>query len=120
MRGLPPFTPIVPDARVRAVNIVLGLWLFASAFLLDRAGNAGLNAWLVGLFVAAIAFIALYAPGLRFLNTGLAVWLLVSTIWFGYARAWVAFHDAFVAGAMLVVSLVRTPALALRRRDAIG
>ena len=119
MRGLPPFTPIAPDARVRAVNIVLGLWLFASAFLFDRAGNAGLNAWLVGLFVAAIAFIALYAPGLRFLNTGLAVWLLVSTIWFGYARAWVAFHDAFVAGAIIVVSLVPPLPLASRPRESV-
>ncbi|HSD22287.1 MAG TPA: hypothetical protein VLC54_19715 [Anaeromyxobacter sp.] len=119
MRGLPPFTPLVPDARVRAVNIALGLWLFASTFLLDRAGNAGFNTLLVGLFVAAIALIALYAPGLRFLNTGLAAWLLVSTIWFGYSKAWVAFHDAAVAGAMVVVSLVRTPALMLRRRESV-
>jgi hypothetical protein len=120
MRGPPLFTPVVPDARARAVNIALGLWLFASAFVLDRPGNAGFNTWLVGLFVAPIAFIALYAPGLRFLNTGLAVWLLVSTVWFGYRQAWVAFHDAFVAGAMLVVSLGRTPPLVLRRRGAIG
>ena len=120
MRGLPPFTPIVPDARVRAVNVALGLWLFASTFLFHRTGDAGFNTFLVGLFVAAIAFIALYAPGLRFLETGLGAWLLVSTIWFAHAQAWLAVHDAVLGVAIIVVSLVPTPPLAARPRDAVG
>ncbi len=118
MRGLPPFTPVASNVRVRAVNIALGLWLFASTFVLPRDGGVGFSTWLVGLWVATLALLALYAPALRFLNTALAGWLLVTTIWFPHTHAWVAFHDAFVAGVMLVVSLVKTTPLELRPRDA--
>ncbi|WP_242344921.1 hypothetical protein [Anaeromyxobacter terrae] len=114
MRGLPPFTPVASSVRVRAVEMALGLWLFASTFLLPRDGGVGFSTWLVGLWVATNALLALYAPFLRFLDTGLAVWLFATTLWFPHAHAWVAFHDAFVAGAIFVVSLVKTSPLELR------
>src|SRR5580698_9645589 len=67
-------------ATARIVNIVLGIWLFVSAFLWPHSYAQMTNTWIVGLLCIAFALIAMRVPEARYLNTALAVWLLVS-VW---------------------------------------
>ena len=64
----------------RIVNIVLGVWLFVSAFLWAHSYAQMTNTWIVGALCAAFALIAMRVPEARYLNTLLAVWLFVS-VW---------------------------------------
>jgi hypothetical protein len=89
----------------RVINIVLGIWLFISAFLWIHASAEMTNTWIVGLICMAIAIIALRVPEARYLNTALAVWLLIS-VWalptISVATRW---NNALVALAIFFVSL---------------
>lgn len=62
----------------RWVNIVLGIWLFISAFLWPHSEAQFTNTWIVGAVMAILAFAALRAPQLRFVNAAIAVWLFIS------------------------------------------
>lgn len=64
----------------RIINIVLGVWLFISAFIWPHTYAQMTNTWIVGLLIAIVAALAMRAPQLRYLNTALAVWLFVS-VW---------------------------------------
>ncbi len=64
----------------RIVNIVLGIWLFVSAFIWPHSYAQMTNTWIVGLLCVAFALIAMRVPEVRYLNTLLAVWLFIS-VW---------------------------------------
>lgn len=64
----------------RIANIILGIWLFISAFLWPHSDAQLTNTWIVGLAIIAIALIALAAPPVKYLNTALAIWLFIS-VW---------------------------------------
>jgi hypothetical protein len=64
----------------RIMNIMLGIWLFLSAFLWTHSGAQFNNAWLVGALIAGFASIALAVPQFSYLNVVLALWLFVSAI----------------------------------------
>jgi hypothetical protein len=89
----------------RIVQIVLGVWLFISAFLWLHSGAQMTNTWVVGALCVAFALIALRVPEARYLNTLLAVWLFVS-VWalptLSSATRWC---NALTAIAIFAVSL---------------
>lgn len=62
----------------RAVNIALGVWLFISAFLWTHTEAQFTNTWLLGVAIAAIAFLTMATPAMRWVNAALAAWLIVS------------------------------------------
>jgi hypothetical protein len=69
--------PIARTARIG--NAILGIWLFASAFLLPHTPWHRISDAAVGAVTAAVALAALYfRPQLRVINIALAVWLFVS------------------------------------------
>ena len=73
----------------RIVNFLLGLWLMAAPALLGYIGTpAEVNDRIVGPLVASIAFVAIWeiTRGLRWLNVGLGLWLVVAPFLLG---AWV-------------------------------
>jgi hypothetical protein len=90
----------------RFVNIALGLWLFASAFLLPHQGNTRFNDWMIGLLVASTALSAVWAPAMRWANTYLAVALAFWALVLEYSSRVTRVHDLVVAGLIFVVSLV--------------
>jgi hypothetical protein len=92
---------------IRAANVLLGAWLFASAFAWHHQDNVGFNDWGCGVLVAASALCAIWAPPLRWVSAGLAVWLGFSALVFGYASAPTRLHDLALAGAILIVSVIR-------------
>ena len=73
----------VPRAEeARYANILLGLWLFLTAFAWRHAPAAWANTWIVGLLVVAVAIWGLTYPGLWRVNALLGVWLIVAALVF--------------------------------------
>src|SRR5262249_31763739 len=62
----------------RGLNIVLGIWLFISAFLWPHFEPQFTNTWLLGIICVAAAVVALRVPWFRYVNTALAIWLFIS------------------------------------------
>ncbi len=89
----------------RVVNIVLGIWLFVSAFLWPHSYAQMNNTWIVGVLCVAFALIAMRVPEARYLNTLLAVWLFIS-VW-ALPRLTIAtqWNNALVAIGILALSL---------------
>jgi hypothetical protein len=92
----------------RIINIVLGVWLFVSAFLWPHSYAQMTNTWIVGLLCIAFALIAMRVPEVRYLNTILAAWLFIS-VWalpsISLATQW---NNALIALAIFFVSLAPT------------
>jgi hypothetical protein len=92
-------------ATARIVNIVLGIWLFVSAFLWPHTYAQMTNTWIVGVLAVAFALAAMRVPEVRYVNTLLAVWLFIS-VWalptMSVATQW---NNALVGIAIFFVSL---------------
>lgn len=92
-------------ASARAINIVLGIWLFVSAFLWPHSYSQMNNTWILGVLCVAFALISTRVPEARYLNTALAVWLFIS-VWalpaISLATQW---NNAIVAIVVFFASL---------------
>lgn len=94
------------QGSARIANIILGAWLFISAFIWPHSPQQYTNAWLVGLLVMAVAIIAFWAPQVRYLNTLLAIWLFISAWSLPRMTAGTAWNHALVAIAIFIASLI--------------
>ncbi len=92
--------------RARTINALLGLWLFASVFVLREESDAAFNTWTVGLFVCLTSVIGYWLPQARFVNAALAVWLAVTTTIFRHASTAAFLNELVAAGAIFALSLV--------------
>jgi hypothetical protein len=104
----------------RALNALLGLWLFVSAFLWPHSRFQLDNAWITGIAAVVLAMAALSGvEWARYLNAALGAWLIVSAILArgsGAATRW----NHLIVG-FLVAFIALAPNLpALRRRRAVG
>jgi hypothetical protein len=87
------------------LNILLGIWLFISAFVWTHSQAQLTNTWILGVLCVVFALIAMRMQQVRYLNTALAVWLFISAFALpGSSRATV-WNNALVAIAIFVVSL---------------
>lgn len=80
-------------------NLVLGLWLFVSPWVLAYAGGAAINAHAVGLAIVSFALIAAYMPKAweEVVNGLFGIWLVVSPFVLGFADATeIALHTVVV------------------------
>lgn len=90
----------------RLVNTLLGLWLFASAFLWPHTTPQLLAAAICGMLVAAIALSSGTFPGARWLNTVVAAALFAFTMSRGSAGDRTRLHDGLLAVAVFLVALI--------------
>ena len=99
----------------RAANVILGIWLFISAFIWPHSVSQFNNTWILGVLCVAFALIAMAIPQARYLNTALAIWLFAS-VWvlprLSTATAW---NNALVAVAIFFFSLVGAEVPGIRR-----
>jgi len=80
-------------------NLVLGLWLFVSPWVLGYDGVPALNAYAMGTGIVVFALIAAYMPKAweEIINIVLGVWLVVSPFVLGFSAATeVALHTVVV------------------------
>src|SRR5579883_1222244 len=70
--------PAVRGAAPRIINVILGVWLFISAFVWPHTQAQMTNTWILGVLCVIFALVAMAVPWVRFLNTLLAIWLFIS------------------------------------------
>jgi hypothetical protein len=90
----------------RTLSLILGLWLFVSAFAFQRPPPAFTNAWVVGLAAALAAITAMTRAPARYANTALAAWLVVSAFALPHRSPASFWHDVAMGLVMLLLSLV--------------
>jgi hypothetical protein len=88
------------------VNLVLGAWLFVSAFVWPHAGHARANTWILGLLIAVFALYAIAQPTARWLNTLAAIWLFFSSLAIGHMEAATVWNNVIVAVIVFALSFV--------------
>jgi hypothetical protein len=88
----------------RVINLVLGIWLFLSAFIWTHTPAQFNNAWIVGLASALAAAIAMRADELRCVNLLLAIWLLISAWGLRTITPATFWNDVIVGIAMLLAA----------------
>lgn len=89
----------------RWISLVLGVWLFISAFLWPHSPASYTNTWVVGALIALAALGALFSPPVRWANTVLAIWLFISTLVIDHVTVATAWNNAIVAVVVFFVSL---------------
>ena len=90
----------------RALNIILGIWLFISAFIWPHTDAQMTNTWICGVLAVAFALIALGVPMVRYVNTLLAIWLFISAFALRDISVGTVWNNALVAVAIFIIALV--------------
>jgi hypothetical protein len=91
----------------RIVNVVLGVWLFISAFAWPHSTAQMTNTWIVGVLQVIFALVALFGVAqARYLNTVLAIWLFISAFALPGGDAGTIWNNVIVAILTFVFSLV--------------
>ncbi len=92
----------------RTLNVILGIWLFISAFVWPHDAAQMTNTWILGVLCVVFALIALGVPKARYLNTVLAIWLFVSAYALLDVSRGTVWNNVLVAIAVFVFSLIPT------------
>lgn len=95
------------------VNLVLGLWMMASPWVLAYAAEMTptRNAFIVGIFIAGLALLALFKVMAweEWLSVALGAWLVISPWILGFSALATAMWNAVIVG--LVVGVLALWAL---------
>ena len=102
-------TPATPATTARIWNVVLGVWLFISAFLWPHSETQMTNTWIMGVLSALFAVASIYYSPARYLNVALAVWLFISSWALPTIHAATTWNNLLVAVAIFVVALIPGP-----------
>ena len=94
----------------RIANVVLGVWLFISAFIWAHTQAQMTNTWIVGALCAIFALAAMRAPQARYVNTALAIWLFISVWVLPTMSAATLWNNVLVAIAVFIVDQDAHPA----------
>ena len=100
----------------RTLNILLGIWLFISAFSWPHNAAQQTNTWIVAVLCVVIAVIAMRVAQVRYPNTALAVWLFISAWALPAASRGTVWNNALVAIAVFVLSLMPSERLQIPTR----
>jgi hypothetical protein len=66
----------------RLTNLMLGLWLFLSAFSWPHPGASGFITWTAGLLIACVSILTMAFPAARWANVVLGLWVMVAAFIF--------------------------------------
>jgi len=102
-----------PDSGVvaRIANIIVGVWLFISAFIWPHSASSRMNTWIVGALCAIFAVIALKSPPVRWVNAVLSVWLFFSALSIYHLSGGTYWNNLIAAIVMFIASLVPSRAV---------
>jgi uncharacterized membrane protein len=106
--GAPP-----AERSASVADLILGVWLFISAFAWAHTPAQRTNAWIVGVLFAVGALVAMRAVRALWAHVILSIWLFISVWALPHDSAATMWNDALVAIAVFVVSMV---GLQARRR----
>lgn len=98
--------PTARGAPPRIINVILGVWLFISAFVWPHTQAQMTNTWILGVLCVIFALVAMAVPWVRYLNTLLAIWLFISAWALPTVSVGTIWNNVLVAIAVFIVSLV--------------
>ncbi len=98
--------PRTHNEMARGLNVLLGIWLFISAFIWDHSLAQRTNTWILGVLCVVFALVAMSAPAMRYLNTALSIWLFISVWALPHRNLGTMWNNALVAIVVFLVSLV--------------
>ncbi|HMF44081.1 MAG TPA: hypothetical protein VKQ32_25580 [Polyangia bacterium] len=105
----------------RIFNVLIGAWLFLSAFAWPHTHGQKLAAMIVGALTVVLSLAASYIGGLRYLIAVMAVMLFVMAVTGTSHWNVTLWHNAIVALAIFVAALLdRGPAGTRREREIYG
>ena len=104
---------------LRILNVLIGTWLFISAFMWPHSPLEAAFTMACGGLSVVLALATIYHRGFRYLNAGLAVVLFVSTIVLAAWRGPTMWHNAVVAIALFVLALFDGTSEAVHRAEAV-
>jgi hypothetical protein len=87
------------------INVVLGVWLFVSAFLLPEPRLHATSTWISGVLCVVFAIASMGVPWARYLNSTLAIWLFVSAWALPTEHVATLWNNVLCSIAIFVVSL---------------
>ncbi len=110
------------DNWAPGINLILGVWLFISAFVWPHTTAAMTNTWILGVIIAVISAISLSVPQVRWLDALAAVWLFISTFAISHQNVGTVWNYVVIAVVVFILCLVgegvytRTPTVTTTRR----
>ena len=91
---------------IRVVNALLGLWLFASAFLVSNTPIQFINVMLISLLVMGFGMASILGKhGARRVNAALGAWLFISALALPHTSMTQTFHNVVMAVLLVITSL---------------
>ncbi len=96
----------MPTQTARYLNLLLGIWLFISAFIWNHTAAERTDTWILGVLCVAFALVALGVSTARWLNTALSIWLFISVWALPHESLGTMWNNALVAIAIFLLSLV--------------
>jgi hypothetical protein len=93
-------------SQARYLNIVLGVWLFISAFVWHHSQAQFTNTWIMGIIVTAVALISLSVPAFRYVNTLAGAWLIISGFALPRATSGTTWNNVIIGILVFLASLV--------------
>ncbi len=94
------------SAGARYLNVLLGAWLFVSAFVWRHTAWEFTNTWIFGAITVVAALASFSVPGVRFVNTLVGVWLIVSGFSMRAMNVATKWNNSLLGFAILLVSLI--------------
>ncbi len=90
--------------EVRILNVLLGIWLFVSAFVWEHATAQRVNSLVLGVVCTVAAVLALRLRPARWVNMALAAWLFLSVIVLPRSGSFGMWNNLLVAVCMFIVA----------------
>ena len=88
--------------EIRGLELVLGVWLFLSAFVWPHTPERTMNCFVVGsAVVAASIFAGVFGSKARYVTLALGGWLLISLAVFSPQNVLTTINELFVALALI-------------------
>ena len=106
MNSTTPAMNMSSNNMARGFTLLLGVWLFISAFIWPHTTSQMTNTWICGVIAVVFAAIAMRAPQARYVNTILAIWLFISAFALPSVSIGTVWNNVIVAIAVFVSSLV--------------
>jgi len=101
-----PAANLSSNGMARGFTLLLGVWLFISAFIWPHTTSQMTNTWICGVLAVVFAAVAMRAPQVRYANTILAIWLFISAFALASVSVGTIWNNVIVSIAIFVASLV--------------
>ncbi len=107
-------------AAPQVLSLILGVWLFISAFIWPHSQAQMTNTWILGVLAVVFSLVSMYVNAqARYLNTILSIWLFISAFALPRISIGTAWNNCIVAIVMFIASLTSAGAArGLRRATA--